>query len=179
MLTESIEEATSRAAKPCRIHVSPSIREDFHSDPSIPGARNQRPLVIHSCGSSFLTFLHSSWHRLPRLHAAHSGKITNEETPSTTAGRVRRGREDPHHPRAISPRSKRLPSESRPIQQTRFCAENVASYPDASFLCVAAAKADASLFSIATAKADVFLSANHPQRPGAALTAFRGSRFRI
>ncbi|MQL88351.1 hypothetical protein Taro_020908 [Colocasia esculenta] len=86
-----------RAAKPCRIHVSPSIRENFHSDPSIPGARNQRPLVIHSGGSSFLAFLHSSRHRLPRLHAAHSGKVTDEETPSTVAGRVRRGREDPHH----------------------------------------------------------------------------------
>ncbi|MQL84645.1 hypothetical protein Taro_017151 [Colocasia esculenta] len=64
-----------RAEKPCRIHVSHSTRGDFHSDPSIPGARNRRPLVIHGGGSSFLAFLHLSRHRLPCLHTVYSGKL--------------------------------------------------------------------------------------------------------
>ncbi|MQL90240.1 hypothetical protein Taro_022833 [Colocasia esculenta] len=121
-----------RAVKPCQIHVSPPTHRDpllraIHaflpqcsepvSSPSstYPGARRA---TSSSSSSSILSVPATpSYHPLGEvppplspfssLSSPLGPTVINEETPSTAAGHVRRGREDPHSP-VQSPSAKKV-----------------------------------------------------------------------
>ncbi|MQL69824.1 hypothetical protein Taro_002098 [Colocasia esculenta] len=77
------------------------------STPSIRGSTPSPfpfPLIFTSSGPHDL-ILHVA-NPLSLLFSVFFVRVINEETPSTAAGRVRRGREDPHHPPRNLPATK-------------------------------------------------------------------------